>query len=125
MQDTKGKVILSLLAGATAGIVAGLLLAPETGDETRSGLKKSASKFGDDLNKLLKGGLDRLGSLKPTEPATDQQRADRSAADNLLSSLDRPSGPTISEAGFTHDGDSDYDGMGGDARHTYGSGSIH
>jgi hypothetical protein len=123
MQDTKGKVILSLLAGATAGIVAGLLLAPETGDETRSGLKKSASKFGGDLNKLLKGGLDRLGSLKPAEPATNQQRADRSAADDLLSSLDRPSGPTISEAGFTHDGDSDYDGIGGDARHT--SGSIH
>ncbi|SNC67452.1 YtxH-like protein [Hymenobacter gelipurpurascens] len=121
MQDTKGKVILSLLAGATAGIVAGLLLAPETGDETRSGLKKSASKFGGDLNKLVKGGLDRLNSLKPGEPATDQQRSDRSAADNLLSSLNRPSGPTISEAGFTHDGDSDYDGIGGDARHTHGS----
>ena len=32
MKDEKGKVILSLLAGATAGIVAGLLLAPETGE---------------------------------------------------------------------------------------------
>jgi gas vesicle protein len=123
MQDTKGKVIFSLLAGATAGIVAGLLLAPETGDETRSGLKKSASKLGDDLNKLMKGGLDRLSALKADAPMADKQQADRSAADNLLSSLDRPSGPTISEAGFTHDGDSDYDGIGGDARHK--PGSIH
>ncbi|TGD82905.1 YtxH domain-containing protein [Hymenobacter wooponensis] len=123
MQDTKGKVILSLLAGATAGIVAGLLLAPETGDETRSGLKKSASKLSDDLSKLLKEGLSRVNSLKSDAPVSDQQQADRSAADNLLSSLDRPSGPSISEAGFTHDGDSDYDGIGGDARHY--PGSIH
>ncbi|TGE08029.1 YtxH domain-containing protein [Hymenobacter fodinae] len=123
MQDTKGKVIFSLLAGATAGIVAGLLLAPETGDETRSGLKKSASKLGDDLNKLLKDGLSRLNSLKADAPVSDQQQADRSAADNLLSSLDRPSGPSVSEAGFTHDGDSDYDGIGSDVRHH--PGSIH
>ena len=54
MEDTKGKVILSLLAGATIGAVAGLLLAPETGDETRSGLKKSASKFGKDLDSCSK-----------------------------------------------------------------------
>lgn len=123
MQDTKGKVIFSLLAGATAGIVAGLLLAPETGDETRSGLKKSASKLGEDLNKLVKDSLSRLSALKPEGPLEGKQQADRSAADILLSSLNRPSGPTVSEAGFTHDGDSDYDGIGGDARHT--AGSIH
>lgn len=123
MQDTKGKVILSLLAGATAGIVAGLLLAPETGDETRSGLKKSASKLGEDLSKLLKTGLDRASSLASDASATGKQQSDRSAADDLLSSMDRPSGPSISEAGFTHDGDSDYDGIGGDVRHH--PGSIH
>jgi gas vesicle protein len=124
MQDTKGKVILSLLAGATAGIVAGLLLAPETGDETRLGLKKSASKLSDDLSKLLKSGLDRASALASTAASgSSQQQSDRSAADELLTSLDRPSGPSISEAGFTHDGDSDYDGIGGDVRHH--PGSIH
>ncbi|QJX47642.1 YtxH domain-containing protein [Hymenobacter taeanensis] len=119
MQDTKGKVILSLLAGATAGIVAGLLLAPETGDETRSGLKKSAAKLTDDLSKLLKSGLASAGNLKSAPgSATSQHQANRSAADDLLSSMDRPSGPSVSDAGFTHDGDSDYDGIGGDARHS-------
>ncbi|MBD2715655.1 YtxH domain-containing protein [Microvirga sp. STR05] len=110
MQDTKGKVILSLLAGATAGIVAGLLLAPETGDETRSGLKKSASKFGGDLNKLLKDGLDRFSSAKATGPTADRQQADRSAADSLLNSIGQPSASP-------DEADSDYDGIGSDGRH--------
>jgi gas vesicle protein len=112
MQDTKGKVIFSLLAGATAGIVAGLLLAPETGDETRSGLKKSASKLSDDLSKLFKEGLSRVSTLKSdAAPASEEQSADRSAANALMNTLDRPSGPTISELGST-DGDPDYDGIG-------------
>jgi gas vesicle protein len=39
MPKDNGKVIVSLLAGATAGIVAGLLLAPETGDDLRKSLR--------------------------------------------------------------------------------------
>lgn len=110
MQDTKGKVILSLLAGATAGVVAGLLLAPETGDETRQGLKKSASKLSGDLNKLLKDSLDRFSNTRAGGPAAAKQHADRSAADSLLSSLGRTDDNT-------GDADSDYDGTGGDGRH--------
>ncbi|HEX8427251.1 YtxH domain-containing protein [Hymenobacter sp.] len=122
MQDTKGKVILSLLAGATAGIVTGLLLAPETGDETRAGLKKSATKFGGDLNKLLKEGMARLNSLKEQAPASSQQESDRSAADSLLGAIDTPGGFTQPDAGSIDDIDSDYDGIGGDARHSAGYG---
>lgn len=113
MQDTKGKVIFSLLAGATAGIVTGLLLAPETGDETRSGLKKSASKFSEDLSKLLKDGLSRFGAAGPTP----EQTSDRSAADQLLSSLSTSakSGP---QPDPVEEADSDYDGIGSDTRHS-------
>ena len=118
MQDTKGKVIFSLLAGATAGIVAGLLLAPETGDETRDGLKKSASKLGGDLSKLLKDGLSRIGAPGTAASTTPQQQSDRSAADQLLSSLSRgPAAPELPE-----DNDSDYDGIGSDTRHSAGYG---
>ncbi|MCA8829071.1 YtxH domain-containing protein [Hymenobacter pini] len=118
MQDTKGKVIFSLLAGATAGIVAGLLLAPETGEEARANLKKSASRFGGDLNKLLQEGKNRLDALKGQAPADSEQHvADRSAADDLLRSMNGPAGPQTSEAGRTDEADSDYDGMGGDSRH--------
>ncbi|MBO0360250.1 YtxH domain-containing protein [Hymenobacter sp. BT186] len=114
MEDTKGKVIFSLLAGATIGAVAGLLLAPETGDETRAGLKKSASKLGKDLDKLFKDGISRFNSLTNQSPGTTKQQADRSAADVLLDALHSPENSA--------DADSDYDGIGGDARHSAGYG---
>ncbi|RSK48321.1 YtxH domain-containing protein [Hymenobacter rigui] len=122
MQDTKGKVILSLLVGATAGAVAGLLLAPETGDETRAGLKKSASKLGDDLSKLLKEGKSRLAALKDQAPADSEQRtSDRAAADDLLNSLNQPAYSRASSAESVAsdptDNDPDYDGIGDDTRH--------
>ena len=114
MEDTKGKVILSLLAGATIGAVAGLLLAPETGDETRTGLKKSASKFGKDLDKLFKDGMSRFSSLTSQSTGSAKQQSDRSAADVLLDALHSPDNSS--------DIDSDYDGIGGDARHSAGYG---
>lgn len=124
MKDTTGKVILSLLAGATAGIVAGLLLAPETGEETRSGLKKSAAKLGDDLNKLLKDGLSHLDAQQGTASSSGEgTTADRSAADDLLKSMGSigASNSTVSTgAVFPEDIDSDYDGIGGDSRHFSG-----
>ncbi|SDY08801.1 YtxH domain-containing protein [Hymenobacter psychrophilus] len=95
MQDTKGKVIFSLLAGATAGIVAGLLLAPETGDEARADIKESAGKLNKDLAKLLKEGKARLDSFTGKAPVSSgQQNADRTAADDLLSSMNQPNGPS-------------------------------
>ncbi|SHJ06810.1 YtxH-like protein [Hymenobacter daecheongensis DSM 21074] len=118
MKDDNGKVILSLLAGATAGIVAGLLLAPETGDQTRAGLKKSASKWGDDLSKLLKANLGKLNDLTgATTSSTDQQQS-RSAADDLLTSMTSQDRPNPATSPDRDDNDSDYDGMAGDTRHT-------
>lgn len=76
MQDNKGKVILSVLAGATAGIVAGLLLAPETGEEARAGIRRSAGKWSSDLGKLFKGS----GHTNPDAAVSE----DKAAADRLL-----------------------------------------
>ena len=88
MKDDKGKVIFSLIAGATAGIVAGLLLAPETGDDTRSNLRKSASKWGGDLSKLVKDTLAKVQGLDAghTNPDADVNE-DKQAADRLLHNL--------------------------------------
>ena len=102
MKDDNGKVILSLLAGATAGIVAGLLLAPETGLDTRSNLRRSASKWGGDLSKLVKGTLAKFqndeepGHTNPDAALSE----DKEAADRLLDGLGR----TVSTA-HTHNGD--------------------
>jgi len=110
MKDDKGKVILSLLAGATAGIVAGLLLAPETGDDARSHLKRSATKWGGDLSKLFKNTLAKAqgqasGHTNPDAIVSE----DKQAADRLLQGLD-------SGSDFPHS-DADYDGFGDDTRH--------
>jgi gas vesicle protein len=112
MKDDKGKVILSLLAGATAGIVAGLLLAPETGDDTRSQLKRSATKWGGDLSKLFKDTLAKAqGGAAAGHTNTEAiVPEDKQAADRLLSSIG-------ANAHALGDPDTDYDGFGDTARH--------
>ncbi|GAB3832437.1 YtxH domain-containing protein [Hymenobacter jeollabukensis] len=98
MKDNGGKVILALLAGASAGIVAGLLMAPETGTATRENWGKSLGKFGDDLNKLLQDGLSKLDALKGG--ASDQEGdADRSGAEDALAGLGDTSKTSGSKVG--------------------------
>ena len=63
MKDNSGKIMLALLAGASAGVIAGLLMAPDSGTATRDGLKKSASKLGKDLEKKLQEGMSKLEGL--------------------------------------------------------------
>ncbi len=122
MKDDKGKVIFSLLAGATAGIVAGLLLAPETGDDARSNLRRSAAKWGGDLSKLVKDALAKAQGEAPghTNPEAAVSE-DKQAADSLLNSMGNSAaatqGSSISTAHTHNDDNSDYDGVGDDARH--------
>lgn len=63
MDNNKSKVLLSLLAGAAAGVVAGLLLAPDSGKKSRESLLSSASKWGGDLDKVFRDGLGRLQEM--------------------------------------------------------------
>ena len=125
-KDTAGKVIVSLLAGATAGIVAGLLLAPETGEETRHGLRESARKW----SKRAQSALQQLQGEPTPGPAADQ---DRQAADAQLRTM-RPAvepgdlatpagagnGRSIAgdeDYGAHNRDDLDYDGEAGAGRH--------
>ena len=115
MKDDKGKVIFSLIAGATAGIVAGLLLAPETGDDARSNLRKSAAKWVGDLSKLATDTLAKAQGPPAglTSPAAAVSE-DKQAADRLLQGL----GTGTPSTAHTHNHDNpDYDGFGDDTRH--------
>ena len=114
MKDDQGKVIISLLAGATAGVVAGLLLAPETGDDTRSSLRRSAAKWGGDLSKLVKDALAKAqgNAVGPANPDAAVSEG-KQAADRLLQGLGR----TVSTAHTHNDDNPDYDGFGDDTRH--------
>ncbi|WP_324671811.1 YtxH domain-containing protein [Hymenobacter sp. GOD-10R] len=133
MKDNNGKIILSLLVGATAGAVAGLLLAPETGEGTRASLKQSADKLGNDLGKLFKQGVSRFNELTGKDN-TDVVSRDSADANNALNSLYRTGKSSITEEGrksasvdyaagiesvpSTYDDfDSDYDGSAGEGRH--------
>ena len=50
--DTKSKVILGILGAAAAGVVIGMLVAPDKGDETRKRIKKTAGEWADSLSHL-------------------------------------------------------------------------
>jgi gas vesicle protein len=63
MKDNSGKIMLALLAGASAGVIAGLLMAPDTGEQTRTGIKKWANKLSKDLEKNLQTGLDEIKNM--------------------------------------------------------------
>ncbi|MCX2739695.1 YtxH domain-containing protein [Pontibacter anaerobius] len=63
MKDNSGKVLLAMLAGASAGVIAGLLMAPDTGEVTRNSVKKWAGKMSKDLEKNLQDGLEEIKKM--------------------------------------------------------------
>ncbi|NML64376.1 CsbD family protein [Hymenobacter sp. RP-2-7] len=52
--NSAGKVLLAALAGAGAGIIAGILLAPDKGSVTLDSWKESAKDLGDQLGEQYK-----------------------------------------------------------------------
>ncbi|NOT51276.1 MAG: YtxH domain-containing protein [Chitinophagaceae bacterium] len=54
--NTKSKVVLGILGAAAAGVVIGLLIAPEKGSEMRKKLKKKASGWADEFSHLFVKG---------------------------------------------------------------------
>jgi len=57
------KVILGIICGAAIGAVAGILLAPDSGEETRKKIASKANDLKDDLAKNLNNTVGRLSSL--------------------------------------------------------------
>ena len=62
-RDTTGKVILAALAGAAAGAVVGLLLAPDKGANTVASLRATAGRYGEQLEGTLKKYVEKLEDL--------------------------------------------------------------
>jgi gas vesicle protein len=88
MPKDNGKVIVSLLAGATAGIVAGLLLAPETGEDARKGIRESAkSLWAGGLGKLAQDALAKFQGQGGTTNPDAAVSEDKNAADALFDSM--------------------------------------
>ena len=60
------KVLASLLIGAAAGAVLGLLLAPEKGSETRKKISKKTNEFGENVKNKFGEVKDKFGEVKET-----------------------------------------------------------
>lgn len=62
MKDNS-KILIAAAAGAAAGVVAGILMAPSTGKDSRDGLMKVAGQLTENLSGQLTPYLEKLTSL--------------------------------------------------------------
>lgn len=67
------KIWIAALAGASAGVIAGLLMAPESGKDTIGGLKRSAMRLGDQLDETFRIAMDKLEGMGLTRAGDSLQ----------------------------------------------------
>ncbi len=61
---TKSKIILGLVGAAAAGVIVGLILAPEKGSDMRRKLKDTAGEWADHLTDLFADAKGEIQNLK-------------------------------------------------------------
>ena len=61
--SAKTKLVLGLLGAAAAGVVVGLLLAPDSGSATRKKITSTATDWGSSLGDLFASAKDGVSSL--------------------------------------------------------------
>ncbi|MBK0401771.1 CsbD family protein [Adhaeribacter sp. BT258] len=54
---------MAALAGASAGVIAGLLMAPESGKSTIDSLKRSAMRLGDQMDETFRVAMNKMESM--------------------------------------------------------------
>jgi gas vesicle protein len=59
---TRSKVLLGILGAAAAGVVIGLLVAPEKGTEMRNRIRKTAGDWADSMSHLWQNGKEAAES---------------------------------------------------------------
>jgi uncharacterized protein YjbJ (UPF0337 family) len=67
------KIWMAALAGASAGVIAGLLMAPESGKGNVDTLKRTAMKLGDQLDNSLRVAMDKLENMGLTRSGDSLQ----------------------------------------------------
>jgi gas vesicle protein len=61
---TKSKIILGIVGAAAAGVVVGLLLAPEKGTDMRKTIKRTAGDWADHLTDLFANAKGEIENLR-------------------------------------------------------------
>ena len=78
---TGTKVLLGIVGAAAAGVVIGLLIAPDKGSETRKRIAKTTGDWADQVSGFFKNGREEFENLK------DKARNMKSAAEQRVSNL--------------------------------------
>ena len=84
----KGSSFFALLTGAAAGLCAGFLLAPESGEETRRKIRKVVDEEYDKVKDVTEDWADDLADLTDTVKARGADLKD-DAREKILSQLDK------------------------------------
>jgi len=61
--NNAGRVLLGFVAGAAAGAVVGILMAPDNGEKTRKMIADKSNKLKVDLNNKMQQGIEKMNSL--------------------------------------------------------------
>jgi len=69
---TTTKVILGILGAAAAGVVIGMLIAPEKGEDLRKNIKKTADDWADEITQWVGKGKSYLTEAK--DRAVDESK---------------------------------------------------
>ncbi len=88
---TKGnKILLGVLGAAAAGVVIGLLVAPEKGSDMRKKIKKTANGWADNLSHLFVKGGEAIeeGIEEGKQKAKQMKSAAEEKASRLKEALD-------------------------------------
>ena len=83
--NTKSKVLLGILGAAAAGVVIGMLVAPEKGKETRKRLKKTAEDWADSMSHLWARG--KAAAEEAANDLKDKSRYAKSAAEEKINKV--------------------------------------
>lgn len=62
--NTTSKILTAMAVGAAVGAIAGLLLAPDKGSETRRKLKEQGRKVADEMKAKFQKGKEKMNGMK-------------------------------------------------------------
>ncbi|RAW01764.1 YtxH domain-containing protein [Pseudochryseolinea flava] len=86
---TTSKLLLGILGAAAAGVIVGILIAPEKGSDLRESIKKTAGDWADDVNDWMGKGKEYLSELKGkvSSQAEDLREEGEDAVNSLKGNL--------------------------------------
>jgi gas vesicle protein len=82
---SRSKVLLGILGAAAAGVVIGLLIAPEKGKDTRKKIKQTAGEWADNLTHLW--AKTRKAAEDMADDAKAKVRQGKSAAEDKVNKV--------------------------------------